>query len=97
VSRPILIDLNLPALQDDLFNLEAGEYRQVAKVLKKIRTMTWDDVYRDHGLKWEAVKGIPGTYTIRLSRSSRALVARDGDMMRFLAIHADHDGAYGKK
>ena len=97
MSDRILIDLNLPALQDDLFNLEAGEYRQVAKVLKKIRTMTWDEVYRDHGLKWEAVKGTPGAYTIRLSRNSRALVARNGDVMRFLAIHADHDGAYGKK
>ena len=29
MSGRILIDLNLPALQDDLFNLEASEYRQV--------------------------------------------------------------------
>jgi hypothetical protein len=31
VSGRVLLDLNLPALQDDLFALETGEYRQVAK------------------------------------------------------------------
>lgn len=93
----VLLDLNLPALQDDLFELEANEYRQVAKTLKKLRAMTWDEVYRDHGLKWEAVKNSAGTYTLRLSRSSRALATRDGDVMRFIAIRSDHDSAYGKK
>ncbi len=97
MSGRILIDLNLPALQDDLFGLDASEYRQVAKALKKIRGMSWDEVYRDHGLKWEAVKGSAGLYTLRLSRSSRALAARDGDAMRFIAIRPGHDGAYGKK
>jgi hypothetical protein len=97
MSGRVLLDLNLPALQDDLFDLEANEYRQVAKALKKIRTMTWDEVYRDHGLKWEAVKNSAGIYTLRLSRGSRALATRDGDTMRFIAIRADHDSAYGKK
>ena len=97
MSDRVLIDLNLPALQDDLFNLDANEYRRVAKTLKKIRGMGWEEIYRDHGLKWEAVKASPGTYTLRLSQGSRALVARDGDWMRFLAIRPDHDSAYGKK
>jgi hypothetical protein len=82
VSGCILIDLNLPALQDGFFSLEANECRQVAKVLRKLRTMTWNEVYRDHGLKWEAVKGTSGMYTIRLTHGSRALVARDGETMR---------------
>ncbi|MEI6415484.1 MAG: hypothetical protein WCP34_14660 [Pseudomonadota bacterium] len=93
----VLIDLNLPALQDDLFELDGNEYRQVAKVLKKIKAMTWDEIYHDHGLKWEVVKNTTGIYTIRLSRGSRALVARDGNAMRFIAIRSDHDNAYGKK
>lgn len=97
MSGRVLLDLNLPALQDDLFDLDANEYRQVAKAFKKIRVMTWEKVYRDHGLKWEAVKNSPGMYTIRLSRGSRALVTRDGDTMRFIAIRLDHDSAYGKK
>ena len=97
MSDRIRLDLNLPGLQDDLFNLDANEYRQVAKTFRKIRTMTWDEVYRDHGLRWEAVKNATGLYTIRLSRGSRALAIRDGDIMRFIAIHTDHDGAYGKK
>lgn len=97
MSGRVLLDLNLPALQDDLFNLDPNEYRQVAKTLRKIRTMTWDEVYRDPGLKWEAVKGHPGVYSLRLSRGSRALAGRDRDAMRFIAIHSDHDAAYGKK
>jgi hypothetical protein len=97
VSGRVLLDLNLPALQDDLFDLDANEYRQAAKTFRKIKAMTWDEVYRDHGLKWEAVKNSAGVYTIRLSRGSRALATRDGDTMRLIAIRPDHDGAYGKK
>ena len=59
--------------------------------------MTWDEVYRDHGLKWEGVKGATGLYSLRLSRSSRALATRDGNFLRFLAIRSDHDSAYGRK
>ena len=50
--------------------------------------MTWDEVYRDHGLKWEGVKGATGLYSLRLSRSSRALATRDGNFLRFLAIRS---------
>jgi hypothetical protein len=97
VSGKVLIDLNLPALQDDLFDLDPQEYRQVAKTLKKLRTMTWDEIYRDPGFKWERVKQRPGVCSLRLSRSSRALASREGDVMRFIAIHSDHDSAYGRK
>lgn len=92
-----LLDLNLPAFQDELFSLDAGEYRQIARTLRKLRAMTWNEIYRDHGLKWEAVKSMPGKYTLRLSRQSRAVARRDGDYLRFQAIHTDHDAAYGRK
>jgi hypothetical protein len=54
-------------------------------------------VYRDTGLKWEEVKTMKGTYTIRLSRQYRAAVCRIGDSLCFKALHPDHDSAYGKK
>jgi hypothetical protein len=97
LTTRILLDLNLPALQDDLPALETTQLRLVLKTLRKLRALDWATVYRDPGLKWEQVKGAPGRFTIRLSRSSRALVAREGDFMRFIALHTGHDGAYGKK
>lgn len=93
----VLLDLNLPAFQADLFALEVIELKAVMKTLRKLRGLTWDGVYRDAGLKWEQVKQRESMFTIRLSRSSRALVRRDGAYVRFIALHTDHDGAYGKK
>jgi hypothetical protein len=93
----VLLDLNFPAFQDDLLALDPGEVRLVLKTLRKVRCLDWETVYRDPGLKWEQVKGAPGRFSIRLSRASRALATRQGDYMRFIALHADHDGAYGKK
>jgi len=97
LTTRILLDLNLPAFQDDLLALETTQLRLVLKTLRKLRALDWATVYRDPGLKWEQVKGAPGRFTIRLSRSSRALVAREGDFMRFIALHTGHDGAYGTK
>ena len=97
MTARILLDLNLPAFKDDLLALVTMEVRLVLKTMRKLRALDWAAVYRDPGLKWEQVKGAPGRFTIRLSRSSRALVAREGDYMRFIALHTEHDGAYGKK
>jgi len=96
MTPKVLLDLNLPAFQDDLLALEPNEVRLVLKTLSKLRTHDWAEVYRDPGLKWEQIKGAPGKFTVRLSRSSRAVVRRDGDHVRFIALHTDHDGAYGK-
>ena len=71
--------------------------RLVLKTLRKLRGLDWATTYRDPGLKWEQIKGAPGKFTIRLSRTCRAVVQRDGDYLRFIALHADHDSAYGKK
>ena len=88
------LDLNYPPFQRELFELEAGEFRAVARNLRKLSSMSWNDVYADHGLKWEAVRSMPGRFTIRLSEKFRAVVAREGDFIRFMALHPDHDGAY---
>lgn len=47
----VLLDLNYPAFQAELFELDASEQKKVVKTLKKLRAMTWNDVFRDHGLK----------------------------------------------
>lgn len=93
----VLLDLNTPGFLDDLFALDASEVTKVFKTLRKLRGLTWSEVLRDRGLNWEAVKSMPGKYTIRLSRSYRAVAVREGCWMRFAALHQDHDLAYGKK
>lgn len=49
----ILLDLNNPVFQQDLFNLPKQEVFAVLKTLKKISQLTWEQVYQDRGLKWE--------------------------------------------
>ena len=93
----VLLDLNYPEFQTELFDLDISELKKVIKTFKKISTMSWNEVFKDHGLKWEALKSFTGKYTIRLSQSYRAVVTRDGSWMRFQTLHLDHDGAYGKK
>lgn len=96
-SCNVLLDLNFPDFQADLFRLDAGELKPVLKTLRKLRGMDWPTVYKDKGLHWEQIKDAPGRFTIRLSKRIRAVVRREGDYIRFVALHTDHDGAYGKR
>jgi hypothetical protein len=70
--------------------------------LNKIRQLTWIQLYRDKGLKWEKIssikppQGIDAVYSLRISRARRATAHRDGDFIRFLTIAPDHDATYGK-
>lgn len=93
----VLLDLNYPGFQSELFELDAPDLKKVIKTFKKLRGMTWNEVFRDHGLKWEEPGSMPGRYTIRLSQSYRAVAVREGRWIRFQALHQDHDAAYGKK
>ena len=93
----VLLDLNFPGFQSDLFDLDVSDVKKVLKTLKKLKGLTWNEVFRDGGLNWEEVRSMPGKYTIRLSQSYRAVATREGSWMRFSALSPDHDGAYGKK
>jgi len=93
----VLLDLNVPKFQKKLFELDTAEVRKVFKTFQKLQALTWSEVFHDHGLKWEQVKNEPGTFTIRLSKSYRAVVEREGALMLFQTLHLDRDGAYGKK
>ncbi|MDZ4251448.1 MAG: hypothetical protein U1A72_02610 [Sulfuritalea sp.] len=93
----VVVDAETPAFLKALRKLDTNELKKVLKTFRKLETLTWVSVFQDHGLKWEQVKGQPGTYTIRLSQSYRAVVEREGSCMVFQAVFLDHDGAYGKK
>ncbi len=99
----MLIDLNNPVFQDSWFKLDKVERSRVIDSLKKLRQLTWEQLYRDAGFKWEKIvsakppKGIDAVYSLRITQSRRATAWRDGDMIRFLTVEPDHDATYGKK
>ena len=66
---------------------------------RKVANMTWQQIYVDHGLKWEVIlsqKGPGGNklYSFRISRGFRGIAYRDGSWLRLLSLHPDHDSAY---
>lgn len=99
----IRLDLNNPLFQEQLLTLQKTERHAALESLNKIRQLTWNQLYRDPGIKWEKITsvkppaGIDAVYSLRISRSRRATAHREGDYMRLLTIAPDHDATYGKK
>lgn len=94
MTGAVRLDLNFPGFQAQFLALDPIELRHAVKALRKVSTLTWQQVYADHGLKWEELKSVKGRFTIRVTLQCRAVVMRDGEYMRFLALHFDHDSAY---
>ncbi|MFH0784464.1 MAG: hypothetical protein V2B20_21250 [Pseudomonadota bacterium] len=99
----VRLDLNNPVFQENLLSLQKPERLAALDTLNKIRQLTWNQLYRDNGLKWEKVfsvkppSGIDAIYSLRITQSRRATAFRDGDFIRMLTIALDHDSTYGKK
>ncbi len=106
-NGPVLLDLNYPKFLESFFALEKSDKIQLIKQIEKISKLTWAEVQRDSGLKWEKIHPIPtalqrhlqddttrSLYSIRLTQSKRAVVLRQGEYMRFLALPKDHDSTY---
>lgn len=100
---PVRLDLNNPVFQENLLTLPKPDRHSALETLNKLRRMTWNQVHRDNGLKWEKIAsvapppGVTAIYSLRLTQSRRATAYRDGAFIRFLTIAPDHDAAYGKK
>jgi hypothetical protein len=81
--------------------MQKPERHAALDTLAKICQMTWNQVYRDKGLRWEKItslkppSGIDALYSLRLTRARRAVAYRDGDFLRLLSIPPDHDATYG--
>ena len=98
-QEQLLLDLNNAVFQRQLFALEAGQQRAVLNSLRKLSQMTWQQVYRDPGLRWEVILSRSGPkggrlYSLRLGRAFRAVAFREENWMRLLTLHPDHDSAY---
>ena len=95
----ILLDLNNPIFQQDLFGLPKAEALAVLKILKKVSQLTWEHLYKDQGLKWELIRSKQGKngeklYSLRITQKCRAVAVRESEYLRFLSLHSDHDSAY---
>jgi hypothetical protein len=97
--QSVRFDLNNPVFQRQLFNLSKIEQHNTLNTLRKLADMTWQQVYTDHGLKWEVIlshKG-PGRsklYSFRIGKGFRGVAYRDGSWLRLLSLYPDHDSAY---
>ena len=95
----VRLDLNVERFQRDLFKLESEQQLALLGTFRKIATMTWEQVYRDKGLHWEAIESQTGPnkqrlYSLRITIKFRAVAYRDGNFMRCVSLHPDHDSAY---
>lgn len=100
----VRLDLNNPVFQANLLGLPKPERHAALDTLNKIRQLTWNQLYRDGGLKWEKISsikppppGIDAIYSLRITQSRRATAFRDGDFIRLLTVASDHDSTYGRK
>src|SRR3990172_12705987 len=48
------LDLNNPEVQSNLFALQKEVQFEFLTTLRRISKMSWEEVYRDGGLRWEA-------------------------------------------
>lgn len=102
-DNKVKLDLNNLEFQESWLRLDKVERNKVTDTLKKLIQLSWEQVYKDQGLKWEKIvsikppKGIEAIYSLRITQSCRAIAFRDGEIMSFLIISPDHDATYGKK
>ena len=99
----VRLDLNNPVFQENLLNLQKPDRHAALDTLKKLRQLTWTQLYRENGLKWEKIvsvtppAGIDALYSLRITQARRCTAYRDGDFIRFLTIAPGHDSTYGRK
>lgn len=102
-SACVRLDLNNPVFQDNLLSLQKPERLAALDTLAKIRQLTWTQLYKDKGLRWEKINsvkphvGIDAIYSLRITQARRATAYREGDFVRFLTIASDYDSTYGHK
>lgn len=93
------LDLNSPEFQDVFCRLEPDDLKQVVSALRRLRELDWNGLYRHPGFRWEAIEHLKAggggkVYSLRLSQRIRAVGVRDGDLLRLISLHPEHDSTY---
>ena len=97
----IHLDLNSPEFQEVFSQLESAQLRQVVASLRRLSRLEWATLFHHAGFRWEAIEHLSApngakVYSLRLSQRIRALAYRDGEFLRFLSLHPEHDSAYAQ-
>jgi hypothetical protein len=95
----VRLDLNNAEFQQQFFSLQKADALSVFASLRKLSQMSWQQIYNDSGLRWEAIASKAGPaggrlYSLRLGKGFRAVAYRQDDWLRILSLHPDHDSAY---
>ena len=95
----IRLDLNSPEFQDIFFRLQVEDLKQVVASLRRLRELDWNSLYRHTGFRWEVIEHLKApngakVYSLRVSQRIRAIGFRDGEFLRLISLHPDHDSAY---
>jgi hypothetical protein len=95
----VRLDLNSPEVQDVLFRLTAEQLKQVVAALGRLRALHSHELYSHSGFQWEHIAHLKGpggasVHSLRLSQRIRTIGYRDGDFLRLVSLHPDHDSAY---
>ncbi len=93
------VDLNFPLFQKDLFSLNKNELAAFFRTAKKLVKMDLTQIQQSSGLNLEKIRVMKSPagkplYSIRVTRSFRAVLTIDNDYFRFVSLHPDHDSAY---
>ena len=73
----------------------------VVASLARLRDLDWNSLYRHTGYNWELIDHVKGpggakVYSLPLSQKMRAVGYRNGEYLRLVSLHPDHDSAYGR-
>jgi hypothetical protein len=97
----VRLDLNSPQFLDVFFSLESTDLKQVVASLRRLQGLDWSVLYRHSGFRWEAIEHLKApngatVYSLRLGQRIRALAFREGEFLRFVSLHPEHDSAYDR-
>ena len=95
----VRLDLNSPEFQDVFFRLEPDQLKQAVSALGRLRELDWNALYRHTGFRWEVIEHVKvgrggKVYLLRLSQRIRAVGVREGNFLRLISLHPDHDSTY---
>ena len=71
----------------------------VLKTLRMLQAISWEQLQSSKGLRWELIQSRQGPagqrlFSLRITRSCRAVAWRNGTWLRLLSLHPDHDSTY---
>jgi hypothetical protein len=81
----VRLDLNNPVFQENLLTLQKAERHAAIETLNKLRQMTWNQVYRDSGLKWE--KSLVSSRRPELMLSIRCVLPKQDEQRPIVMVN----------